>query len=105
MLRIEPFSTLGATGISPEIARHAGWIKVRRLELKAVHKMVQKIQNNYKKVLQTAKNAPCVITAITLLCESGVTPLVNGQARGQTRQHRKGFKSAWVSINRFSFSL
>lgn len=72
-LRIEPFSTLGAQGISPEIARHAAWIKVRRLELKTANKMVQKLQNNSKKVLQTAKNAPCVITVIKVLWESGVT--------------------------------
>ncbi len=65
--RIERFSTLGAQGISLETARHAAWIKVRRLELKAAHKIVQKNQNNYKKVLQTAKNAPCVIIAIDIL--------------------------------------
>ncbi len=67
VLRIELFLTLAAQGISPEIARHAEWIKVRRLELKAAHKMVQKNQNNYKKVLQTAKNAPCVIIVINIL--------------------------------------
>lgn len=42
-LTIEPFSTLGAEGTSPETARHAGWIKVRRLELKAANKMFQKL--------------------------------------------------------------
>lgn len=91
VLRVEPFSTLGAQGVSLEIARHAGWIKVRRLGLKAAHKMVQKIQNNYKKVLQTAKHAPCVITAIQFLWESGVTSLVNRQPTGQIKYHWKEY--------------
>jgi len=42
VLRPEPLSTLGAPGVSPEIARHAGWIRVRRLQLKAAHQTVRK---------------------------------------------------------------
>lgn len=84
-LRVESFSTLDAQGVLIEIARHAWWIKVRCLKLNTAHKMVPKIQNNYKKVLQTAKNAPHVISAFNSLSESGVTSLVNRQARGQMK--------------------
>ena len=57
--------------------------------------MVQKTQNNYREVLQTAKNAPPVITAISSnICSKQASQRAD-------KYHWKETESAQFSVNTF----